>query len=88
MSTLSRRSKRTPFKNVLNKISRISSLNRTTTVQDCTKFSRLITNVLLHLVSDSINGVRYQRYEKRLEQQKGHPNVNICTAEENLEEVL
>ena len=40
-------------------------------VQDWTKFPSLITNVLLHLVRDIINGVCYQRYEKRLEQQKG-----------------
>ena len=30
----------------------------------------------------------YERYEKRLEQQKGRPNVNVCAAEENLEEEL
>jgi len=35
---------------------------------------------------DIINGVCYQRYEKRHEQQKGRPNVNVCGAEENLEE--
>jgi len=29
------------------------------------------------------NGVCYQRYEKRLEQHKGSPNI-ICAAEENL----
>jgi len=47
MSTLSRRSKRTPFrKNVLNEKSRKSKLNRSTAVQDCTKFPTLITNVL------------------------------------------
>jgi len=27
-----------------------------------------------------MNGVCYQRYEKRLEQQKGCPKVNICAA--------
>jgi len=37
---------------------------------------------------DIINGVRYQRYVKRLEQQKGLPNVNVCAVEENLEEEL
>jgi len=46
-------------------------------VQDCTKFSSLIKNGLLQLVRDIINGVCYQRYEKRLEQQKGRPNVNF-----------
>jgi len=40
------------------------------------------------LVRDIINGLCYQRYEKRIEQQKGRPNVNICVAEENLEEEL
>jgi len=30
-----------------------------------------------------INGVCYQCYEKRLEQQKGRPNVNVSAAEEN-----
>jgi len=39
-------------------------------------------------VRDIINGVCYQRYEKRLEQQEGRPNVNVCGAEENLEEEL
>jgi len=47
-----------------------------------------MTNVLLQLVKDIINGVCYQRYEKRLEQQKGCSNVNVCPAEENLEEEL
>jgi len=36
-------------------------------------------------VRDIINGVCYQRYEKRLEQQKGRPNVNACPTEENSE---
>jgi len=40
-------------------------------VQAWTKFPSLITNVLLQLVRDIINGVCYQRYEKHLEQQKG-----------------
>ena len=57
-------------------------------VQDCTKLRDLITNVLLQLVRDIINGVCYQRYEKRLEQQKRHPNANICSSEENMEEEL
>ena len=57
-------------------------------VQDCTKFPSVMTNVLLQLVKDIINGVCYQRYEKRLEQQKGCSNVNVCPAEENLEEEL
>jgi len=35
---------------------------------------------------DIINGVCYQRYEKRLEKQKGRPDVNVCDAEEDLEE--
>jgi len=30
----------------------------------------------------------YKRYEKRLEQQKGRPNVNVSAAEENLKEEL
>ena len=57
-----------------------------TAIEDCTKFPSLIKNVLLQLVRDIINGVCYQRYEKRLEQPKGRPNVNVCVAEENLEE--
>ena len=57
-------------------------------VQDCTKFPSLITNIFLQLVRDVINGGCYQRYEKRLEQQKGRPNVNVCAAEETLEEEL
>jgi len=57
-------------------------------VQDCIKFPSLTTNVLAELVKDIINGVCYQRYEKRLEQQKGRPNVKVCPAEENLEERL
>jgi len=32
----------------------------------------------LQLVRDIINGVCYQRYEKRLEQQKGCLNANIA----------
>jgi len=55
-------------------------------VQDCTKFPSLITNVLLQLVRDIIYEVCYQRYEKRVEQQKGVQNFNVCVAEENLEE--
>jgi len=39
-------------------------------VQDCTKFPSVITNVLLQLMKDIINGVCYQRFENRLEQQK------------------
>jgi len=34
----------------------------------------------------STDRVCYQHYENRLEQEKGRPNVNVCTAEENLEE--
>ena len=56
-------------------------------VQDCIEFSSL-TNVLVQLVKDIIHGVCFQRYEKRLEQQKGRPNVKVCPAEENLEERL
>ena len=56
--------------------------------QVCTTFPSLIINVFLYLVRDIINGVCYQRYEKRLEQQKGCPNVNVCVAEENWEEEL
>jgi len=38
---------------------------------------------------DIINGVCYQRYEKRLDQQqKRRPNINVCAAEDNLEEEL
>jgi len=37
-----------------------------------------MTNALLQLVRDIINGVCYQRYEKRLEKRKGRLNVNIC----------
>jgi len=44
--------------------------------------------VLLQLVRDIINGVYSQRYEKRLEQQKGRPNVNVYAAEDNSEEEL
>jgi len=39
-------------------------------------------------VRDIISGVCYQRYEKRLEQQKGRPDVNVCVGEESLEEEL
>jgi len=35
-------------------------------------------------VTDILIGECYQRCEKRLEQQKGRPNVNVCAAEENL----
>ena len=59
-----------------------------TALQDCTKFPSVITNVLLQLVRDVINGVCYQRYEKRHEQQKSRPDVNVRAAEENLEEEL
>ena len=34
----------------------------------------------------NINRICYQRYEKRLEQQRGRPNVSICFAEEHFEE--
>ena len=58
MSTLSRRSKRTPFRtNVLNEISHKSNLNHSAVVQDCTKFPSFIKNVLLQFVRDIINGV-------------------------------
>jgi len=36
-------------------------------------------------VRDIINGVCYQRYENRLEQQTGRSDVNVCAAEGNLE---
>jgi len=39
-------------------------------------------------VRDNINRVYYQCYETNLEKPKGGPNVNICAAEENLEEEL
>jgi len=41
-----------------------------TAVQDCTKFPSLITNVLLQLVRDIINGEFYQRYENVLSNKK------------------
>jgi len=44
------------------------------------------TPLLLQLVRDIINGICCQGYGKRLEQQKDRLNVNICVAEENLEE--
>jgi len=56
-------------------------------VQDCKIFPSYI-NVLLQLVRDIINGVCNQRYENRVEQQKGRPNVNLCATEENVEEEL
>ena len=40
------------------------------TVQDCTKYPSVITNEHLQLLRDIIDGVCYQRYEKRLEQKK------------------
>jgi len=43
------------------------------------KIFSLITNVLLQLVRDVINGVCCQRYEKRLEQQKGRKVVQMLT---------
>ena len=46
-------------------------------VQDCIKFPSLITNVLVQLVKDITNGVCYQRYEKRLEQQKVVPTLRF-----------
>jgi len=55
-------------------------------VQACTKFPSLITIVLQQLVRDIIYEVCYKDYEKRFEQQKGRPNVNVCVAEDNLEE--
>jgi len=39
-------------------------------------------------VGDITSGVCYQSYEKRLEQQSGRSNVNVCDGEENLEEEL
>jgi len=39
-------------------------------------------------VRNVINGVCYQRYEKRFEQEKGRLNVNVCAAQENVEEKL
>jgi len=44
--------------------------------------------VLLQLVRDITNGVCQQHDEKRLKQQKGRSNVNVCAAEEILEEEL
>ena len=59
-----------------------------TAAQDCEKFPSLIPNVPLQLVRDIINGDCYQRYEKRNEQQKGRPDVDVRAAEKNLEEEL
>jgi len=59
-----------------------------TAAQDCANVSSLITNVPLQLVRDIINGDCYQRYEKRYEQQKCRPDVDVRTVEENLEEEL
>jgi len=56
-------------------------------VQDCTKRPSLIKNVPLQLVRNIINAVRYLRPEKRLEKQKDRPNVNVCAAGENFEEL-
>ena len=56
-------------------------------VQDCTKRPSLIKNVPLQLVRNTINAVRYLRPEKRLEKQKDRPNVNVCAAGENFEEL-
>ena len=43
----------------------------------------------LQFVRDIIRGVQYQRYDKRLEQQKGRrPNVHFCTTQKHLEEEL
>ena len=58
------------------------------TFQDCTKFPSFITNVLLQLLRDIINGVCYQRYEKHFEQKKGSANVNVSVEQENVEEEL
>ena len=41
-----------------------------------------------NLIKDNINGLCNQCYEKRREQQKGRRNVNVCAAEDNLEEDL
>jgi len=38
-------------------------------------------------VRNIINAVRYLRPEKRLEKQKDRPNVNVCAAGENFEEL-
>jgi len=38
------------------------------------------------LARDIINGVRYQRYERRREKQKGRRNVNVWAAEEIMKE--
>jgi len=56
----------------------------------CTKFPSLITNT--HCTR-TINERHHQRrilpvFAKRLEHQKGRPNVNACAAEENLEEEI
>jgi len=54
------------------------------TVQDCTKFPSVITNVLLQLVKDIINGVCYQRCEKRLEQQKRSSKCLMCALQKKI----
>ena len=61
------------------------------TVQDRTKCPGLITNVLLQLVRDIINGVCYQRCENVLSNRKVvhfGPSVDFCPAEKNMEEEL
>jgi len=61
------------------------------TLQVRTKFPSVITNVLLQLVRDIINGVCYQRYENVLSNRKVVqlcPNVDVWGAEKNLEEEL
>ena len=37
---------------------------------------------------DIISEVCYLRYKEGLEQKKGRPNVNVCVAEENLEDEI
>jgi len=39
-------------------------------------------------VRDIINGVGHQRYINRLEQRTSDPNIDVDTADENLEEGL
>jgi len=46
------------------------------------------TNLTENRNNSTRSSLHYQRYEKRLEQQKGHPDVNVCAAEENFQEEL
>jgi len=54
-------------------------------VQDCTKIpglNRKRTPTIIERYHQR-SSVCYQRYEKRLQQQKGRQNVDVCASEEN-----